>query len=294
MTLVNNGMKILINRGAKAVPDYTVPSRFKIGANQATVIVTDNDITMPIPISGTEVVCACDATTSWTAGTDGAITVNSTTYKENSASLNLTKDAGTADNVIWYNESLSSLNFTAKDLWGWIYIKDAATLAKLATTSALEIRYGNDYDTNYYSYTYDNADLTTGWNIINYNSTTGTEEGSVTLNACDSLGIKLTYTSAAITTAVGDIIIDDFKLASSGDYYKNIEAGYPTVDETNYEINEKYYLNSTEANGFNISGIGDFNTDGTVLMSSAYKFTSQSKSSTDEFAFYLRKRLTRR
>jgi len=294
MTLTNNGMKVLVNRGAKTVPDYTVPSRFKIGINQAVVATSDNTLTQSIPITGTEVVCACDVTTNWTAGTDGAITVNTTTFKENSASLNLTKDAGTVDNVMWYNQTLTSLNFTSKDLWGWIYIKDAATLAKLHATTALEVRYGNDYNTNYYKKVYTNANLTTGWNIITFNTTTGTQVGTVTLNACDSLNIKLVYTGTAITTAVGDIIIDDFKLVSSGDYYKNIESGYPTVDEVNFEINEKYYLNTVEANGFNISGIGDFNTDVAVLMSSAYKFTSQSKSNTDEFAFYLRKRLTRR
>jgi len=294
MTLVNNGMKILINRGAKAVPDYTAPSRFKIGISQATVSISDNDLTLPIPITGTETIDDCEATTDWTAGTDGAITTNSTTKKVGTYALNLTKDAGTVDNVIWYNESESSLDFTSKEIWGWIYIKDATTLAKLHTTTALEVRFGNDYDTNYYKKVYTNANLTTGWNVITFNTTTGTQVGTVTLNACDSLAIKLTYTGTAITTSEGDIIIDNFVLASSGDYYKNIEAGYPTINETTFESDENYYLSSTDAVGFNITGIGSFNTDGTVLMSSAFSFTAQSKSDNDEISFHIKKRLTRR
>ena len=294
MTLSNNGMKILINRGTKATPDYTAPSRFKVGINQAIVGVADNDLTQPIPISGTEVISACDVTTNWTAGTDGAITVNSTTYKEGVGSLNLTKTGATANNVIWYNQSLSSLDLTSKDVWGWIYIKDATALAKLATSSAVEVRYGNDYNTNYYKMVYDLADLAVGWNVITFNTTTGTQVGTVTLNACDSLGVKLTYTGTAITTSAGDIIIDDFKLASSVDYYKNMEAGYPTINETTFESDENYYLTSAEAVGFNITGMESFNTDTSAFMSSAFKMTAQSHSSTDELSLHIKKRLTRR
>jgi len=292
--IVNNGMKIAINRIGKSTPDYTVASRGKVGINQATETVTDNDLTLPVPIYNTETVCSCEATTDWTAGTDGAITTNSTTYKIGTYSLNLTKSGATADNVIWYNESLSTLDFTSKDLWGWIYIKDATTLAKLATSSALEVRYGNDYDTNYYKKVYDLADLTTGWNYIKFNTTTGTETGTVTLNACDSLAIKLTYTATSDTTSAGDIVIDDFKLSSSGDYFKDFEDGYPTINETNYEIENKLYLNSLEAVGYNLTGVGTYNTDSSILMQDEFKFTAYSKSNTDELGFIIKNRLVRR
>jgi len=292
--ITNSGYKIAINRIAKAVPDYTAASRFKVGINQATETTTDTDITLPIPITGTETVDDCEATTDWVAGTDGAITTNSSTYKVGTYALNLTKDAGTVDNVLWANESEDSLDFTSKDLWGWIYIKDATTLAKLAETDALEVRFGNDDDTNYYYYKYDRADLAVGWNYIKFNITDATEEGTVTDNACDSLGIKLTYTGTAITTSAGDIVIDDFKLASSGDYYKDFEVGYPTIDETNFEIVTESYLLSTDANGYNISGIGTFNTDGTVLMQDVFKFTAISKDSTEEIGFFVKNRLKRR
>jgi len=292
--IVDNGFKIAVNRIAKDTPDYEPASRFKVGVSQATVTSSDTDLTNPIPIYNTEIIDACEATTNWTAGTDGAITTNNTDYKIGSYSLNLTKDAGTVDNVIWYNESEPSLDFTSKDLWGWIYIKDATTLAKLATTDAVEVRYGNDYNTNYYKYVYDKADLAVGWNIIKFNITDATEEGTVTDNACDSLAIKITYTGTAITTSAGDIVIDDFKLASSTDYYKDFTSGYPTVDETNMEIVTESYLNSVEGNGFLINGVGTFNTDTSVLMQDAFQFTAISKSNSEEIIFEIKNRLKRR
>jgi len=292
--IVDNGFKIAVNRIAKDTPDYTPVSRFKVSTGQATVTLSDTDVTNPVPIYNTEIVDDCEATTDWIAGADGAITTNNSTYKIGTYSLNLTKSAGTVDNVIWYNESESTLDFTSKDLWGWIYIIDAAALAKLATTSAVEVRYGNDYNTNYYKYVYDNADLAVGWNIIKFNITDATEVGTVTDNACDSLAIKITYTGTAITTSAGDIVIDDFKLGSSDDTYKDFTSGYPTVDETNMEIVTESYLNSLEANGFLINGVGTFNTDTSVLMQDAFQFTGISKSNTDELIFEIKNRLKRR
>jgi len=292
--IVNNGLKIAVNRIGKAVPDYTTASRFKVGINQATEVISDTDITYQVPIYNTEVVSACDVTTNWSATTDGTISTNNTTYKEASYSLNLLKAATTVDNVTWYNETLATLDFTSKTLWGWIYILDAAALAKLAVTSAVEIRYGNDYNTNYYSYTYDNSDLAVGWNIIKFASGDATEVGTVTIAAMDSLAIKLTLTATSGTLAAGDIVIDDYKLASSTDYYKDFTSGYPTIDETNMEITTECYLNSVEANGFLLTGVGTFNTDGTVLMQDEFKFTQISKTSSEEIIFEIKNRITRR
>lgn len=292
--IVDNGFKIAVNRIAKSTPDYTVASRFKVSVNQADVTSSDTDLTLSVPIFNTETVADCEATTNWVSGTDGDIDTTTTAYKIGTYGLTLIKDAQTADNVLWVNESLSSLDFTAKDLWGWIYIKDATTLAKLATTDALEVRYGNDDDTNYYKYLYDNADLAVGWNIIKFNITEATEVGTVTDNACDSLGIKLTFTATTDELEADEIIIDDFKLSSSGDYYKDLTSGYPTIDETNMEIVTESYLNSVEANGYLLSGIGTFNTDTTPLMQDAFKYTSISKTNTEELIFTIKNRLKRR
>jgi hypothetical protein len=292
--IVDNGLKIGINRIAKAIPDYTQASQFKIGVNQADVTVSDTDLTLAVPIFNTETVADCEATTNWVSGTDGDIDTTNTAYKIGNYALTLIKDAQTADNVLWSNESLSSLDFTGKDLWGWIYIKDATTLAKLATSECLEVRYGNDDDTNYYKYLYDNADLAVGWNIIKFNISEATEVGSVTDNACDSLAIKLTFTATTDELAADEIIIDDFKLASATDYFKDFTSGYPVVDETNFEITTESYLNSVEANGYLLSGVGTFNADTTPLMQDAFKFTAISKSNSEEIIIEIKNRLVRR
>jgi len=292
--ITDSGFKIAVNRIAKSTPDYTVVSRFKVGTGQSAVTVSDTDLTMAIPITNTEVVCACDAVTDWNESADGDIATTSTAYKEGTYALTLIKDATTAYYVSWYNEALASLDFTAKDLWGWIYIKDATTLAKLATSDALEIRYGNDWDTNYYYYRYDKADLSVGWNIIKFDISDATEEGAVTDASCDSLAIKLTFSSTAQELVADEIIIDDFKLASATDYFKDFTSGYPTVDETNFEIVTESYLNSVEANGFLLTGVGTFNIDGTILMQDVHKFTAFSKSNSEELIFEIKNRLKRR
>ena len=213
--ITNNGLKILLNRTYKATPDYEEISTFKVGTSQATPAVTDTDLTLPIPIYNTEQADNCETVGNWAETTDGTDSLNSTTYKEGAGSLNLIKAATTADNVTYYNDgNMASLDFTSKDLWLWIYFKDAATLLKLATTDALEIRYGNDYDTNFWYKKYDNADLVAGWNYFKLDTTTMTETGSVTLNACDSGAIKLTFTATSDTIAAGDVITDSINTSN--------------------------------------------------------------------------------
>ena len=293
--ITNSGFKILLNRAYNASPDYAEIDKFKVGASQATTTVSDTDLTKPIPISGTEQLANCETIGDWTASTDGSDSQNSTTYKEGSGALNLIKTGTTADNVTYYNNNnMTSLDFTDKDLWVWLYIKDDDTLAKLTTSEAVELRLGNDYDTNFYYKKFDNADLSTGWNYLTMNTTDGTETGSVTLASCDSGAVKITFTDTSDTLAEGDVIIDDWKLASSVDYLKAFETGYPSIDETKLEATVKCYLNSVQANGYNINSIGTFNEDTTKKMQDVFKFTAQSKSNTDELSFKIYNRLVRR
>jgi len=46
--IVNNGAKIIMNRTFKASPDYTAPTRFKIGTGTTTPTVSDTDMVTPI------------------------------------------------------------------------------------------------------------------------------------------------------------------------------------------------------------------------------------------------------
>jgi len=289
----NSGLNIMLDRTYNDTPQYTKPSQFKVGINQEDTVISDTDLTTPIPINGTELADNCENIANWSETTDGSDSLNSTDYKEGLGALNLIKSGTTVDNVIYYNNNnMTSLDFTNKDLWVWVFIKDSSTLNKLATTSALEVRYGNDYNTNYYYKIYNKSDLTIGWNAIHMNANDMIEMGTVTLTACDSGAIKLNFTDITDTLDAGDIIIDEWKLASQSSYLKDYDS--VSIDELSSEVQRICYLNSLEANGYLLSGIGDFNTDATPKIDSVFKYTSISKSNTDELKFYLKSNLTRR
>jgi len=281
--LTNNGKNILLNRGYKNTPDYTAPSQFKVGIDQTTPVVTDIDIDVPVPISGTESVDNCD-TANWVDSADMTTSVNSTTYKEGSGALNLTKDAGASDTASC-DKTTTSRDFTSKTLNLWLYIKDATAYAKLAIVDCVTIRFGSD-NANYYYYTMDKADLSIGWNLIYFTSVTadGTN-GAPVIAACDYSYIALKADAAATIWTAGDFIMDDWLVAGSDDYLKNVVTGYPTYDETAREVTMRGFLSVNEANGNDINVFAWYNTDGTIKMFSIDSMVAESKSMTDEFVF---------
>lgn len=70
-----------------------------------------------------------------------------------------------------------------------------------------------------------------------------------------------------------------------GDNFKNFVSGYPVLDTTNRQITVRAFLNSTEANGNDLTEFGLFNTDGTPVCFSRNTFTSISKSTSIEISF---------
>ena len=281
--ITDQGKNILLNRGYQDTPDYTAPSQFKVGINQTTPTIADTDLTQPIPISGTESVDDCE-TADWSDSADMTTTLNSSTFKEGSNALNLTKDAGAAA-IATTDKTTTSRDFTSKQLSLWLYIVDATAYAKLAVTDAVEIRFGSD-NSNYYVYTRDAADLAVGWNLIYFTSATAdSTTGAPTITACDYSYIGIEADAAATVWSAGDFVMDDWKLGSSTDFLKVVVTGYPTFDELNKEATMRAYISTVEANGYDINGFGWFNTDGTIKMFSVDEFTAESKSSTDEFVF---------
>jgi len=281
--ITNLGKNVLLNRGYQDTPDYSAPSQFKVGIDQTTPAVGDTDLDVPIPISGTETVDDCDAA-DWVDSADMTTTLNTTTFKEGTGSLNLTKDAG-ASAVADTDKTTTSVDFTSKELSMWLYIKDSTMLNKLAVTDCVTIRFGSD-NANYYDYTRDLADLATGWNLIYFNtSTADSTTGAPVIAACDYSYIAIEADAAATVWSAGDLIMDDWKVASSDDFLKTVVSGYPTFDETLKQVTMRGFLSVNEANGYDISGFGWFNTDGTPKLCSEDSFTAESKSSTDEFVF---------
>ena len=164
---------------------------------------------------------------------------------------------------------------------------------KLAATDGLEIRFGSD-SSNYYKYTRDRSDLSTGWNLIKVAIPGGFDStvNSPVIGSLDYSYIKFTTNNATDLFTSADLIIDLWMVASSGDYLKNFESGYPTINNSTLEVASRCVLLSTEANGFDITEAGMFNTDSTPTMISRDVFSSDSKSSTDEIVIVSKDLLT--
>jgi len=287
--ITNNGKKIILDRAYTAVPTYLAPTTFKVGILNGTPSITSTDLDNPIPLSGTEAVDDCEAITGWTDSADMTITTNTTTYKENATSLSLAKDAGSSVNFST-SKTTTSVDFTSKTLFVWVYLTAVADLVATGT-DAITIRFGSDAS-NYYQKGWDISELAVGWNLLYFTSATAdSTTGSPALTVMDYSFIQLTTDLAADTIAADRIFMDDWKVASSDDLIKTFVSGYPTVDETNYEVEIRTILLSTEANGYNINGFALFNADGTPLMHSEDTFTAESKSNTDQFTFIVKDRI---
>lgn len=64
-----------------------------------------------------------------------------------------------------------------------------------------------------------------------------------------------------------------------GSDYKDFVSGYPTFDEVNQKVTTQAFVSSTEANTNTITEYGEFNTDGSPVMSSHVVFTGITKTS---------------
>ena len=280
----NDGKRILIDRAYNVVPTRTAPQKFKVGTGTSTPTVTQTGLDHPIPISGTLLVDSCDVTTGWTDSADMTVSVNTTTFKEGIASLDLTKD-GTGSANASTDKTTTSRDLTSKELSLWLYIIDATMLSKLAVTACVTIRFGSD-SSNYYQWTKDRSFFSVGWNLIDgLTSATATVTGSPAIAACDYTFVQITAGAAGTVWVAGDMAMDDIKVVGSTNYLKSFEATYPSMDYNLLQVTIRSRLSTVEANGYLIGEFGQFNTDGTPLMESRDTFTPLSKSDTDELIF---------
>jgi len=156
---------------------------------------------------------ACNATTDWSASTDGAITLNTTNSKvlEGTGCLNITKTGATTASVTYSKTLSTSYDFTGKTFKASVYVEDLTELA--ASGTAIQLRVGSS-SSNYYSMNYTKADIGGGdWNTLTltYGSssddagTTGTPEpGSI-----DYIAVVITYAASSTTVTAGDMRLDN-------------------------------------------------------------------------------------
>jgi hypothetical protein len=163
--------------------------------------------------TSSETIDTCEATTGWTPSGTNSITTTSTFVKQGTYALSLIK-SDTSTVVVTVDKTTPSLDFTGKRVYIWVYI--STTLhAKLSTgAQALVIRFGND-NANNYKYPLSKAQLTSGWNLINFASTDCTTTGTPTTTNCDYTYFSLITENASDTAATNDFVFDDLKLISS-------------------------------------------------------------------------------
>ena len=302
-TRTENGKKVTIHRaytdnGDLSATQYLPSTQFSIGINQADVAVTDTEMTMEVPIDNGTVNDDGSNTLTGSSGGDNS-TDNTTTFKPGAGVFDVTAQNlianGTNATKIWTIADLSSAgtNITGTDPFGlWLYIKDAAALAKfLSAGTSIEIKFGSD-SSNYYSKTFATSDVAVGWNWLTSNAVAVnglSETGTVTGNI-DTFIIEVTTNNAADAFVAGDVIYDLLRQWDSTDLVKDFEAGYPQIDLNVFEATMKCFLPATQANGFDINGLSLKNKDTSVLMTDIIKFPAESKASTDEFVFFVKNR----
>ena len=158
----------------------------------------------------------CEATTGWNTSADMEVTLQtgSNLFREGTASLNILK-TGSSATTGSVSKTVSSANFTDAYLHYWLYITDTTSVNKLASTDAIKLRFGSDTSgaTDYYEWTKDRSDLTTGWNLLGDMNTSSadTTSGTPTVTASNYFMASLNFTASSVTTTAGEFIMDDIQ-----------------------------------------------------------------------------------
>lgn len=271
--------------------------RIRIGIDDTTPTESDTDLGFSVPITPTKL-NACDTPSDWTGSTDADTpTTNTDTYKPgygapDNTSLNLGK-SGTTEDFIYYDYNFTAIDMTDTDLLVWIYIADDTTLSKLKTKSDGGLRIyvsSAGFSTDYLYWNAGGSDtLSTGWNLIkvNINSTADGSSGSTDTTSIAYVRLYLGVNNASDTITLGNIIMDYWHYAVRySDYEVMMVDGYPDYDEVNNIATARYYISSTQAIGYPICEVGEFNSNGEMLGRDVHNIMS--KSQTDEIVYIIK------
>ena len=173
---------------------------------------------------------ACDAITDWVAGTDGAITLNTSNDEVNSGSgcLNITKTAGTQSSVLYSKTISTPVDFTGRTFKVMFYCEDITEL-KATGSTAVEIRVGTDAS-NYYSMTFDRNEIgEAGWSTLtlphNSDDSDASTTGSPDTTTCDYIAINITYAASTTTVTASDMRLDNVRFNDIQDLNVNYDTG---------------------------------------------------------------------
>lgn len=271
--ITRKGLNNLINAGYLGTT--SVPTKINIGISTTSPSVADTTLGKKIPISGTETVDDCE-TDNWADGTDTVATLNSTLFKVGSSSISIAK-SGTTDTSMSVSKTTTSVDFTDKDFWIWVYVLDTDDLVSSGTL--LTIRFGSDSSNYYYL---DITSLSDGWNAITFNSSSATgTTGSPTITACDYAELIFNVDDAADTIAADRVLMDDLKVASADDYDRDFDSGYPAVNTVSSEVEMQTTLGTTDAIGYPLTELGHLDASDNLLSHSVS--SAENKTTSDIF-----------
>ena len=178
---------------------------------------------------------AADATTDWSAGTDGVIALNTTNgeFNEGTGCLNITKTGNTTASVLFSKSLSSAVDFTGSQVRFDLYVADVTELA--SSGAAIEIRIGSDAS-NYYSIIFTKGQIGQGgWNslVLDHNSADSNASTTGTPNAteCDYIAVNITYASSSTTVSAGDMRLDNIRFNNKEDLNINYSTGRVAITD---------------------------------------------------------------
>ena len=290
--MTKEGAKLLLDRAFNddGSASYTPVSRGWVGIGQFDPSIDDTDLTRSVPIknNNVEVVDDCE-TADWSESADAtADSLNSSSYVEGSNSLNLGK-SGTSSTSFSYNKATTSVDFSGKTLFLFLYVTSLSDLASSGT--AVRVKFGSD-SSNFYYNDFSVSDLSTGWNALWVAQSSASVTGSPVVSACDYSEIEFFVDDASDTVASGDLRMDYWHVADSTDFAEEFTTGYPTSVSDSLQVEARFEILDTECNGFRLNGVAWKNTDsGTPTTVAIGKHLVVGKDSTEQVIEVLKLRL---
>jgi len=148
-----------------------------------------------------------DSPTGWNGTANTTATGTSTNNREGTFSLTAGK-LGTAGTVFGYNKAVTSVDISsAEEVRFWVNILDSATLGKLRTGTAMEVRVGSGAGA-YRFKGWDKADLIVGWQRLDTNIVNMGTQGSPDLTATDFVEVLFNTAVGTSTVTSGKILMD--------------------------------------------------------------------------------------
>lgn len=128
-----------------------------------------------------------EATSGWSSGDGGTITLDTSDYMQGSSSLSISDITGDNTEKNYFRNTTIGVDVTSRDTTVfhqvWIYVDD---INKLNGANSVKLRLGDD-TSNYYVFSLDDTDFSDGWNFINKKVSDATVVGTPSMFSSGTL-----------------------------------------------------------------------------------------------------------